>query len=353
MDNRLPALPSTIGQIANEYAKQSVLQEYQDSKAEETTRRQKVDIGLFEQFLQEAGQPATNLYSDLSGWSVVTWGLVEGFRRWLLQQGYKVSSVNVRLSTIKRYCKLATKAGHLDFAENALIDAVEMYRGKEAGHIDEKRRQAAIVVGRSTKKAKATPLKPEHVDLLKQQPDTPDGRRDRLIICLLFDHALRCGEVALLDVKDIELDPALHSGTLYITSEKTESKEGSKVKAILTPDTYDAASAYLSNNPREEGPLFIGKISKDRMNERSIYHRVRLAGKHIGLKLSISPHDGRHFYADDALDPENQNSIADIQRGGRWKSPAMVLRYATEREAINQNLKLTATRKREKRETID
>lgn len=339
--------PISIGEAANRVAKQRLLKEYQDKKSEETLRRQKADIALFEKFLASAGQKVEGMAYDLAAWGIVSWGLVEAFNRWQLNEEYKTTSINVRLSTIKVYCRMAAKAEYLTTQEYALIKAVEGISGKEASHVDEKRIKAGIATRRSTKKARATPLKPEHVELLKQQPDTFEGRRDRLIICLLFDHALRCGEVALLNVQDIDLDPALQTGMLYITSEKTEGITGDKHKAKLTPDTYEAARNYLILLPITPGPLFVGKISRERINERSIYHRVRLLGRRIGLKLDLSPHDGRHFFADDALNPENENSLAAIQQAGRWKSPAMVMRYATEKKVINEGLNLTATRKRE------
>jgi hypothetical protein len=40
---------------------------------------------------------------------------------------------------------------------------------------------------------------------LKSQPDTPQGRRDALLMCLLLDHGLRVGEVARLQVSDFDL----------------------------------------------------------------------------------------------------------------------------------------------------
>jgi hypothetical protein len=38
-------------------------------------------------------------------------GLVEGFDKWLLHQGYSLASVNNRLSAVKVYARLAAKAG--------------------------------------------------------------------------------------------------------------------------------------------------------------------------------------------------------------------------------------------------
>lgn len=53
---------------------------------------------------------ASDLARDPNAWRGVTWGLVEGFVKWQLRRGYSVGSVNVRLSTVKTYCKLALKA---------------------------------------------------------------------------------------------------------------------------------------------------------------------------------------------------------------------------------------------------
>ncbi|MCZ7674190.1 MAG: hypothetical protein M5U34_47215 [Chloroflexi bacterium] len=46
-----------------------------------------------------------------AAWQGVTWGLVEGFVKWLLNQGYSLASVNNRLSAMKVYARLAAKAG--------------------------------------------------------------------------------------------------------------------------------------------------------------------------------------------------------------------------------------------------
>src|SRR5258707_14823868 len=65
--------PSSIGQAANQVARQSVLQDYQARKSQQTLRRQKADIALFEQFLQSAGHRVEGLVYDLASWDFVTW----------------------------------------------------------------------------------------------------------------------------------------------------------------------------------------------------------------------------------------------------------------------------------------
>ena len=40
----------------------------------------------------------------------MTWGLVTGFRDWLLTRGYAIGSVNLHLTTLRTYAGLAMQA---------------------------------------------------------------------------------------------------------------------------------------------------------------------------------------------------------------------------------------------------
>ena len=55
----------------------------------------------FETFLRSAGVPATGLYDNSQAWRGITWGMVEAFKAWPLQQGYAIGSINGRLSTVR------------------------------------------------------------------------------------------------------------------------------------------------------------------------------------------------------------------------------------------------------------
>lgn len=347
-----PVTPFEMGKIADEVARFDLLAKHQAGLSPNTRRRQRAEITQFEAFIG-----LTDMYSDLSQWQYVTYGLIESYKKKLLLDGYRISTINLRLATITSYCDLAAKAGYYDVKPDdseevrqrknnqyALIQAVKGISARSAIYIDDDRKKAGLDTAKSNKKHKPTSLKPAHVEKLKDQPDTPDGRRDRLIICLLFDHGLRCSEVAALDVASItDLDPALHTGILHIKSIKTRTSEDQDDKAELTPDTFDAFIAYQADIAPDQGPLFVGKISKKRVDERSIYHRVRLAGKRIGLTMPVSPHDGRHFMVDDAF--ANDNDLATIKRAGRWRTDTMPLKYATQQQITNKGLKLSAIRK--------
>jgi integrase len=325
------AEPSAIGQVANQVARQTVLSDYQDRKSQQTLRRQRADIALFEQFLASAGHTAEYLASDLSKWHFVTWGLVEAFNRWQLTQGYATGSINVRLATIKVYVQLAAKAGHIPHQEFALTKTVQGYHQSDARNVDEKREQTRRL---DAKKAAPVSLSPVHAALLKKQPDSPRGRRDALLMCLLLDHGLRVGEVVDLDVSSVNLQ----SGQLTIYRHKTNKTQIHD----LSPDTYQAARLYLADCDPDQVPLFVGICSKARVSTSSLNERVTQLGKAIGIK-GLSPHDCRHFYATDAI--RNGTDIKSLQDAGGWNSPAMPLRYAESAKIANSGVKLSAFKK--------
>lgn len=80
------------GQIANEKAREGLLQRYLESCSDQTIRRQQAVIALFEQYLEEARKKVEaartlpsmrNMYENLAQWTYITFGLVEGFREWM------------------------------------------------------------------------------------------------------------------------------------------------------------------------------------------------------------------------------------------------------------------------------
>jgi site-specific recombinase XerD len=177
-----------LGQAANRAAALNAFGDYRTRKAANTLRRQDADLALFAEYLAEAGlDQGGDLAHDAAAWWAITWGLVEGFVKWQLLKGYAVGSVNVRLSTVKTYAKLAAKAGTLQPDTLAMIRAVSGYSHKEAKRIDDHREAAELPTRNGDKKAEPVSLTPAQAQALKAQPDTPQGRRDRLIMALLLD----------------------------------------------------------------------------------------------------------------------------------------------------------------------
>lgn len=324
------AEPATIGQLANSYASQNVFSDYHERIAANTKRRQKDDLLLFAQYLNLAGMATVGerLYSDVETWQGITFGLVDGFVRWMLTKGYAVDSINVRLSTVKVYCKLSAKAGMIDASEYALIKLVTGYRHKEKRNVDLNREVTRV----GDKKAEAIVLSKAQADALKSQPDTAQGRRDALLMCLLLEHGLRCGEVEALTVQSINLDEE----TLTFYREKVNIETTHE----LTKDTRIAARRYIESE-KPTSMLLLGSRKggalQGVMSDRAITDRVRVLGERIGI-VGLSAHDCRHYWATSAI--KGGTDIKSLQDAGGWSSPAMPLRYAASGKIANKGVKL-------------
>ena len=327
-----PLSLAEASRLATRAVQATVLKDYRQRKAPETLRRQRADLAAFEQCLTSYNIVIPDGFrEDLSHWRDIEYGLVELFVRWQAQQGYATRTIAARLSTVKVYCRLAVKAGYLSIERWALIRTVESYHGTAADNLDQNRQ----VIRRGRKKPLPVEITASQLERLKDRPDTPDGRRDLLIVCLVFDHILRCCEVADLNIASLQLQ----TGKLIFYRQKARQSDSHD----LTADTERAARAYLTKdreNASLDDPLFVGKCSKNRINVRSVRSRVQWLGLHVlGIK-NLTPHDGRHFGTFDAL--SNGTTVDRLQSFGGWSTPARPLEYAKRQRMGNSGVKLTA-----------
>lgn len=326
-----------VGKAADQAARATVFDDYRDRRAANTLLRQDHDLALFANYLADvtyfadAGGKAELLSRDPSAWSNVTHGLIEGFVRWQLQRGYAVGSVNVRLSTVKQYAKLAYKAGAIADDQYSLIRAVTGYAHKEWVRVDAKRDTTRV----GAKKAAAVVLTRPQMKALKTQPDTPQGRRDALLMCLLLDHGLRCGEIAALDVKAIDLD----AGTLTFYRQKVDKVQMHR----LSKSALSAARAWFESGDAPDAGRLLrtsskgGTLGKAGMSERAITKRVNYLGKQIGI-VALSAHDGRHSWATRAA-REGTDAFA-LQQAGGWSSIITASRYVEAAQIANEGVNL-------------
>lgn len=336
-----PQALAIAGRAANTIAAQSVFIDYKSRKAANTLRRQVNDLALFADYLHAAGLNVGSFDQDPQAWRGITWGLVEGFARWQLQQGYAVASANVRLATVKTYARLALKAGALDQADYAMITTVKGYSRKESKRIDEQRRGDDMPTRKGVKKSAAVSIDPKQAAALISQPDTPQGRRDSLLMALLLEHGLRVGEVARLAVNDFDLK----AGTLNFYRPKVDKTQ---IHA-LTPQALKAARAYFKHDAPKKGNVWrksaskqdgknkAGTLNGQGLTERAITKRVKMLGEVIGL-VGLSAHDCRHYWATQAA--RNNTPIDRLQEAGGWNSPAMPLRYVEAAKIANEGVKL-------------
>lgn len=300
--------------------------DYMQGRAPNTLRAQRGDLECFTQYLSGVGvidAPAADLLMEApEAWHDVSPSLIVGFREWMMRQGYAVGTVNRRLATVKKYAALAG------------IDAssAKGFGFKNGRNRDQKRGEEGIATRVGAKKAyKAVMLTLEGAKTLRKQPDTPQGRRDAILMALLLDHGLRCGEVALLKVEDFDLAAG------YMTFLRPKVAKVQRHK--LTPATLEALKAYQPHLPKS-GLLLRssqkgGNLTHEGMTERSITARVRDLGKEIGIE-NLSAHDCRHYWATRAT--EAGTHPRRLQQAGGWNSPAMVMRYVNEAEIANEGV---------------
>lgn len=208
------------GQAANQAAARIAFEEYRGNRPAQTLPAQQTDLANFVSFLAETGihaSSAEELAGDRAAWQGVTHALVLTYREWLMGKGYAIAIVNRRLATVKVYARMAlpidttsaegqqakheTGATASAAVTNGEIEKIKGVRGfghKQGRNRDAKRKEKGTPTRVGAKKPyKAVTLNAAQAKALKNRPPTPLGRRDALLLCLLLDHGLRCGEVAM------------------------------------------------------------------------------------------------------------------------------------------------------------
>ncbi len=352
-----PSPLETAGQIANRIAGQNIFQRYLSEKAANTIKRHARDLELFAEYLLDIGlelEHGADFQTNPNAWRGVTWGIVEGFVQWQLGEGYAISSVNARLSTVKVYAQMAVKAEAILREEGMLIQTVKGYSRASGQNVDEQRQQTRIseityaykpetrrrtvvVTRRSTKKRKAT-LVDEETDKALKQPrnKSPQAYRDALLMCLLLDHGLRASEVALLKVSDINLE----SGEIRFHRPKVKGTEHEWTTHKLTAQTQAVASYYIgehfSPTLLPDGPLILsttrllkngkgGQLLEEGLNRVRISERVAWLGKQLGVSKKLSAHDCRHTCATKMA--RLDYSVDELMAWFGWSSAQTAMRY--------------------------
>lgn len=319
-ENALIPLPlaslADVSALADEYSRATRLTRYQEGLRDETIRRQKTDLQVFARFLASIGVSAGEFYQDLNAWRGVTAGLLQAFIEWQKLEGYAIGSINVRLATLKAYCHLAFDAGILDTDTHTHIQGVKGIKRQQARNIDAKRERTR----RGHKKAQAVEIPAEVLSLLKFPATGFLAKRDALLMCLLLDHGLRVGEIAVLSRQAINLK------TRLLTFERPKVDKPQKDK--LTKDTWRAARAYLPTLPTEQESLFDLAVI-------SLQERVRTLGELVGLQ-GLSPHDCRHAWATRAA--AHGTPLERLKQAGGWSNLQTPLRYIREQEIANEGV---------------
>lgn len=326
-------LMKQAGKAANKAAARNVFASALIGKAENTNRRKRADLALFETFLNGAGVPVSDLYNSPQAWRGVTWGIVESFKAWMLQEGYALASINGRLSTVRNHAGIANKAGAISDTEARMIASVKGYAHKETKHIDDKRRADGMNTRKGAKKEHAVIIPADIAEILTTaQTETGQARRDAFMMCLLLEHGLRVGEVSILTRAAFDLK----AGTFTFYRPKVNKTQ----THTMTGNTRKAAAAYFKHDAPQDGILWrksnkgTGKLGAQMTSpERAITKRIELLGRKHGIE-GLSAHDGRHHWA--TYESNNGTPVNRLMDAGGWNSPAMPLRYIEASHIANE-----------------
>lgn len=392
-----------LAHAADEYVRNNVFTERQQTKAWNSVRKEIAALSNFMQFLRESADLSLSFHlaEEPHLWQAITFGLVKLFLRWMQLKGYRIKTINDHLDVIKLYARLAHDAGFQTADQLISITNIPRIRGAQAERIDIEREQQEIPTHVGHKKPDPTFLEQEEFQALLNRPDTPQGWRDLVAILLMYDLSLRPSEAVSLKLKDLNMEER----TLRITRHKTHDRQ----KARLTPRLYAALNRYLHvrKDRSPEAPLLVRSLKNEKLVEliprvdpqteaarrggrrpyspnRPLYVQrqptettrtsrpkkgrtqedrwtppttTRALAKHlhsIGLnieeelyqdtrpledRLNLTSYDGRHEWTRRAI-RSGSDPIA-VTKAGGWKGhSAMVARYYGELEIVNQDINL-------------
>jgi len=123
---------------------------------------------------------------------------------------------------------------------------------------------------------------------------TPDQRRDRLMILLLYGCGLRTAELCQLDLSDVDLERQ----ELLVRHGK-----GDRARRIPVPEgVWLAVLAHLGERKGKRGALLRTSGKRVRIRAQDVCEVVNAAAKRAGLAQAVTPKMLRHSFATHLMD---------------------------------------------------
>lgn len=148
---------------------------------------------------------------------------------------------------------------------------------------------------------------------------SPSAARDTAILWMLYGLALRRGEVAQLDLADVDLS----AGVVQV---KGKGDGGQPLPLTMPPALKIALGAWLAVRGEQPGPLFLNRDrarpSPTRLSTEGIADVVRICGG----STRVRPHGLRHAAITEALEL-TRGDLRAVQRFSRHKDVRTISRY--------------------------
>lgn len=243
----------------------------QSNGSRNTVETYRIGLSMFRNYIQEQkGRSIRNFkFSDC------TYDFILDYRNWLHDdKGYKESTTNNRLAAIRSYMNYAA-ARDITLQQVAFsVSEVPAYRVPKT---------VGPVIGQvETLSA-----------LLNAPPNTRTGLRDKTILIILFDTAIRAEELITLDYSDINLSvsyPYIH----------VHGKGNKDRKVYFSQSTIEIVKQYVKEFHSQKDrkmPFFFTTIhnQKGHMSRRNVERIVKkyadqIRQEHADLPDSVYPH---------------------------------------------------------------
>jgi len=215
---------------------------------------------------------AQNSNGHARDWEALERALITEYLLSLKRKNYAEATVARKVAAIKSFFQY--------------LQAEGMIRRNPAENLESPR------VGRSLPK----PLSVTEIDELLEQPmkrNTPEARRDRAMLELLYATGLRVTELVSLDVDDVNISAP------YVRC----MGKGSKERTIpIHEQAASAVVAYLDDGrgalvkARKESALFVNRRG-ERLTRQGFWLILKQYAKEANIASAVTPHTLRHSFA--------------------------------------------------------
>jgi integrase/recombinase XerC len=298
----------------------SVLDHWLDGLAPTTRRSYESDIGRFARAIVAASaQAAVEELLSLTGGQANE--LVLGYLHRMKSEGLSSATIARRLAAIRSVVKLARMLGRVDWSIEVQAPRAEARRDVRGPTPEERKQVWRVLKGK----------------------DSVRDRRDRALVALLFDLALRNSEARTIDLADVDVDGSPPS-IMVLGKGRTE-----KERITLSPAAARDLRAWIHVRGDEPGPLLhrMDRGAKGQglpLTVEGVESIIRSLGARAKLTRRLRPHGFRHAAITAALD--SGRDIRAVRKFSRHQKLETVLRYDDAREDTAGEIAATVSRER-------
>lgn len=282
-----------------------------DKRSEDTKRAYNYDINDFFTYLTGVESTPENVEKFLSLPRTNALELTLEYKNWLItDRKLAESTINRRISAIRSLVNLAKTLGYCEFDLSEIThESIQTYRDTTGIELDEFKEMLKV-----------------------PNKETIKGKRDYAILLLLFETALRRGELTKITMKDYQPE----NNVIWIIG---KGRGTQKESITISDQLVNLINNYLEKRQKHfeltsSNSLFATtdrRTAGSMMSGEAVRRVVRDIASAAGIKKPMSPHRLRHSSITIALDQTN-GDVRSVQKLSRHKKIDTLLIYDDNRE---------------------